>query len=812
MNEFVPFPFQESTAQTLLSGRSVILQAPTGAGKTAAALLPFIHALRDPSRQLFPAKCIYSVPMRVLADQFVSACRDQVRRSGWQDRLAVAIQTGEHPDDRQFEADLTFATIDQTLSSFILMPCSQPRKKANLNAGAIASAYLVFDEFHLFEAASTLPTTLEMLRMLKGVAPFLLMTATFSSHMLQRLGCFLEARVIPDPNNQVERQQMLDLPAEKGKSRFYHWSDEPLTASAVLEKHRGHARSLVVCNVVDRAQELYRHLATQQARGDPQVILLHSHFLPDDRANKERALMRDFGKDGDRTSRSVIAVATQVVEVGLDMSAEVLHTELAPANALLQRAGRCARYAGETGHVYVYEVPNYAPYATDSAGDELDRQVIDRTRAWLQQHDPAERVGFIQEQAWVDAAHTAADEEMLTGLMAVRSQHRRRLEAALTGNREEAGEIIRRVVSQPMTISARPEQWLEHPFDAPLFSLHPGTLKKHARQWLEAQGAAPDAGRQVAKLVEVAEDEQDNSVRYAWQPIQKAAELTGVPLVVVSPGLASYNKEEGLILTQGGPFWDEAALLRERSGSHEGMGIITYKVESYQRHIELAYRQFRYHVWPGLEQAALRLEQRAGWPPGSLEKAAALAVLFHDVGKLTAGCGGKPGWQTWASAWQKRVGGASMEAYAHTDYDGSAAHQQLDRQLGHGRPAHALEGAVAVVPLLAQLFRQQPGLFKAAFSAIGRHHGAFTATYNAYQLVAQAARIIGETLTQAGISAAQLNLAVLHARDETPAYRAEESASRCFVSPSDDDELVAYMLLVRAVRLADQAATAEGAK
>ena len=45
MFEFIPFAFQRKVAQHLLNGRNVILQAPTGAGKTKAALFPFLLSL-----------------------------------------------------------------------------------------------------------------------------------------------------------------------------------------------------------------------------------------------------------------------------------------------------------------------------------------------------------------------------------------------------------------------------------------------------------------------------------------------------------------------------------------------------------------------------------------------------------------------------------------------------------------------------------------------------------------------------------------------------------------------------------------------
>jgi CRISPR-associated endonuclease/helicase Cas3 len=145
-----PYPYQERVAELLLSGKSVVLQAPTGAGKTMAALWPFLHAWRAETAEHFPSKCIYTVPMRVLADQFVRVAKEIIdsyqrrfRRS-----LDVTIQTGDQQNDRRFEGDLIFCTIDQFLSSYLTMPYSLPNRLANLNAGAMPGANIVIDEFH----------------------------------------------------------------------------------------------------------------------------------------------------------------------------------------------------------------------------------------------------------------------------------------------------------------------------------------------------------------------------------------------------------------------------------------------------------------------------------------------------------------------------------------------------------------------------------------------------------------------------------------------------------------------------------------
>ena len=127
-----PHPFQERVAESLLAGRNVILQAPTGSGKTMAALYPFLHAQTHSAD--YPAKCLYSVPMRVLANQFVAEFRDKVNR------VSVEIQTGEQSHSRTFEHDLIFATIDQVLSSFLHAPYSLSRRQANLNAGAVVAS------------------------------------------------------------------------------------------------------------------------------------------------------------------------------------------------------------------------------------------------------------------------------------------------------------------------------------------------------------------------------------------------------------------------------------------------------------------------------------------------------------------------------------------------------------------------------------------------------------------------------------------------------------------------------------------------
>ena len=353
------YPYQERVDRLLQAGKSVILQAPTGAGKTRAALFPFLDSWRDPDPARFPRQCIYAVPMRVLANQFEEEYKQIVaaytKRFGLQQQ--VKIQTGTRAEDRRLESDLIFTTIDQALSSFLTIPYSLGNRQTNLNAGALVGSYLVFDEFHLFPVDETgsgaLATTLQMLQMLKGVTPFVLMTATFSSEMIKRLAELLDAESVT-----LTESEILKLPSQRNKRRVYSYRAETLSAEPVISDLLAHDRNRVIaiCNTVDRAQTLARELQADPRLQGVTVELLHSRFYSSDRDTKEQLIRHEFGEDRTgTTSTPMILVATQVVEVGLNITCEALHTELAPAASIIQRAGRCARFANESGAVFVYE-------------------------------------------------------------------------------------------------------------------------------------------------------------------------------------------------------------------------------------------------------------------------------------------------------------------------------------------------------------------------------------------------------------------------------------------------------------------------
>lgn len=98
----------------------------------------------------------------------------------------------------------------------------------------------------------------------------------------------------------------------------------------------------VIVNTVDRAQAIFRALQSD-APADTDLLLFHARFPADQRATIERAVLHRFGKHGERPVRALM-VATQVAEQSLDLDFDLMISDLAPIDLLLQRAGRLHRH------------------------------------------------------------------------------------------------------------------------------------------------------------------------------------------------------------------------------------------------------------------------------------------------------------------------------------------------------------------------------------------------------------------------------------------------------------------------------------
>lgn len=141
------------------------------------------------------------------------------------------------------------------------------------------------------------------------------------------------------------------------------------------QKFNENCKVLWVVNTVDRCIGIAQALEQQDA------YCYHSRFLYEHRRDIHDAVVEKFHPD---SHAGVIAITTQVCEMSLDLDADVLITEIAPATSLIQRMGRCNRKTtgrddGEPGQVFIYPPPgkngkpSHNPYEPDffQTGEEL---------------------------------------------------------------------------------------------------------------------------------------------------------------------------------------------------------------------------------------------------------------------------------------------------------------------------------------------------------------------------------------------------------------------------------------------------------
>lgn len=366
-----PFPYQSRLADPS-SPLPSLMSVPTGCGKTLAVLMAWLHRRRARPEET-PRRLVYCLPMRVLVEQVADECREVLSRlgrlastPGEEGMVAVHVLQGGEIDrdwDQFPEAEaILVGTQDQLLSRALNRGYAMARARWPMAFGFLhCDALWVFDEIQLMDAGLGTSAQLEGFR--RSLPPPL-----HPSHSL-----WMSATPTPEgletPDFRQDAQQLCREPFQLGDEDRRHGqlaqrldAIKPLfkaefslskeaqksgahtrsLADCALEHHGPGRLTLVVCNTVDRAQDLARHL--HKETGGEALLLVHSRFRGAERRHlNERisALRRSGPPEG-----GVILVATQVVEAGVDLDAHTLITECAPWSSLVQRVGRCNRRGG----------------------------------------------------------------------------------------------------------------------------------------------------------------------------------------------------------------------------------------------------------------------------------------------------------------------------------------------------------------------------------------------------------------------------------------------------------------------------------
>lgn len=154
-------------------------------------------------------------------------------------------------------------------------------------------------------------------------------------------------------------------------------------------------RVLIVCNTVDTAQKVYSHLQVE-IKNAP--MCLHSRFIAKDRRRKEKKLEKNKSKPKTEQAWPKILVATQVIECGMDIDYDVLLTEGAPLEAIIQRAGRVNRERSEVkGVVYVYKQDESSQKFYPPEITEKGLELLKGKAKWNPEITEEELIGLIED-------------------------------------------------------------------------------------------------------------------------------------------------------------------------------------------------------------------------------------------------------------------------------------------------------------------------------------------------------------------------------------------------------------------------------
>jgi CRISPR-associated endonuclease/helicase Cas3 len=423
----VPSPVQIFAETALLpDGPSLtIVEDVTGSGKTEAALtlahrlmaagrasglyvaLPteatanaMYERLGASFRRLFTDDAAPSLALahgrRALHDGFQdsvvsAAARAQARNgAGDGDERPSSAECAEWiADDRRkaFLADVGAGTIDQALLAIL------PVKHQSLRLWGLADRVLIIDEAHAYDTymLRELETLLEFHAALGGSA--IILSATLPRTTRRSLAAAFRqgasaGRAIDTelamtdyplvtmlgPDGAIEAPQ----PIREGLTRFVtatRVGDLDKALARVVAAAQEGARVAFVRNSVDEAIAACERLRV--AGVEP--LLFHARFAVTDRQRIEAQVMRCFGRDRASASGTPhVLVATQVIEQSLDLDFDLMVTDLAPIDLMIQRAGRLWRHARDVRPVGGPELVVLSDEPVDEPDKDWANRVLGR--------------------------------------------------------------------------------------------------------------------------------------------------------------------------------------------------------------------------------------------------------------------------------------------------------------------------------------------------------------------------------------------------------------------------------------------------
>lgn len=353
----------------------LLVRAPTGAGKTDASLLWAQLQIENKRAD----RLVIAMPTRftstALAINVAESLSDAglYHSSAWFAKFQEQVDAGAikkqeaektHEFARLLQTPITVCTIDH-----LLMALTLTREDHHIIAFNLANSCVVIDEADFYDDF-TQANILVLLEILKyWHVPVLLMSASLPESVLptyQKIGFRIDKIIEDTSDNSRERFEIKSI-------KEYSELDE---ISDLLELCVERGTAIVYANTVDKAVMFYDWFKKRKAN----PILYHSRFTEPHKKDKEQQLINALGKEAwENNCAKGIAILTQIGEMSINISADIMLSELCPIDRLTQRAGRLCRFdKTKVGELYLL-VPQKNDLVYPAPYGEYDRKI----KAWI---------------------------------------------------------------------------------------------------------------------------------------------------------------------------------------------------------------------------------------------------------------------------------------------------------------------------------------------------------------------------------------------------------------------------------------------
>jgi len=378
--DFVPNGIQQATmalSDDIRSPFLVIIEAQTGSGKTEAALY-----LADTLLQRENKGGIYlAMPTQATSNQMFQRVSKFLARRYAEQELNLHLVHGKalyNPKTSEFSISSIWSEAGETEGNLHSYSWFLPRKRtllAPFGVGTVDQTFLsvlrsrhffvrlfglshkvlIFDEVHAYDVYMTeiFKNLLHWLQKV-GTSVIILSATLTKAERKELLDAYTgkDNRVDDRPFPRITTsydEQIKVIQAGKAQSRAVRltWIDRSAEKiSQCMQEHISEGGcAAIICNTVKRAQELTIALRAAYQSEPIDILLFHGRFPYRWRKETEDKVLDMFSKDRQHRPKKAIVIATQVIEQSLDLDFDLIISDLAPIDLLIQRIGRLHRHS-----------------------------------------------------------------------------------------------------------------------------------------------------------------------------------------------------------------------------------------------------------------------------------------------------------------------------------------------------------------------------------------------------------------------------------------------------------------------------------